>query len=98
MRAGLTGTDAYLEQWRRAEPRTVGDDLEAEADAALAEIVQTYSVERVRTLVGQSGFADPPADPPADSPADRAAGGAQSGVKAGAQSGAQSIDRRADSH
>ena len=31
MRAGLTGTDAYLEAWRRAEPVPCGDDLEAEA-------------------------------------------------------------------
>ena len=34
MRAKLTGTDAYLEQWRRAEPVPCGDDLEAEAAAA----------------------------------------------------------------
>ena len=27
MRAGLIGTDAYLEEWRR-EPRSCGDDLE----------------------------------------------------------------------
>ncbi len=31
MRAQLTGTDAYLEQWRRADPTPCGDDLEAEA-------------------------------------------------------------------
>ena len=31
MRAKLTGTDAYLEQWRRADPVPCGDDLEAEA-------------------------------------------------------------------
>ena len=31
MRAQLTGTDAYLEQWRRADPMPCGDDLEAEA-------------------------------------------------------------------
>ena len=31
MRAQLTGTDAYLEQWRRGEPTPCGDDLEAEA-------------------------------------------------------------------
>lgn len=31
MRAGLIGTDAYLEEWRR-EIRPCGDDLQAEAD------------------------------------------------------------------
>jgi hypothetical protein len=30
MRAGLTGTDAYLSEWRR-ETRPCGDDLQAEA-------------------------------------------------------------------
>ena len=34
MRAKLTGTDAYLEQWRRADPVPCGDDLEAEAATA----------------------------------------------------------------
>lgn len=62
MRAGLTGTDAYLEQWRRSEPVSVGDDLEAEAETAMADILETYSVEHVRTLVGQGGFAEQTAD------------------------------------
>lgn len=56
MRAGLIGTDAYLEEWRR-ETRTCGDDLEAEvaqevewldaayADDVLARLVQTNGRE-----------------------------------------------------
>jgi hypothetical protein len=51
MRAGLTGTDAYLEQWRRADPEPCGEDLEAEADAAAAALEAEYTVERVRELV-----------------------------------------------
>ncbi len=31
MRAGATSADAYLADWRRAEPTPCGDDLEAEA-------------------------------------------------------------------
>lgn len=42
MRAGKGGTDAYLEEWRReAEP--CGDDLQAAADAAVAEFEARYS-------------------------------------------------------
>ena len=37
MRTGAGDTDAYLAEWRKAEPVAVGDDLEAEADKALAE-------------------------------------------------------------
>lgn len=42
MRAGKAGSDAYLEEWRRvAEP--CGDDLQAAADAAAAELEAAYS-------------------------------------------------------
>lgn len=57
MRAGLTGTDAYLEQWRRAEPVPCGDDLEAEAAAAAAVLEVEYTVERLRELVAHGGNA-----------------------------------------
>lgn len=57
MRAGLTGTDAYLEQWRRAEPVSCGDDLEAEADAAAAALEAEHTVERLRELVARGGNA-----------------------------------------
>lgn len=57
MRAGLTGTDAYLEQWRRAEPVPCGDDLEAEAAAAAAVLEAEYTVERLRELVAHGGNA-----------------------------------------
>lgn len=55
MRAGLTGTDAYLEQWRRGEPVPCGDDLEAEAQAAAEAIEAAYTPERVRDLVANGG-------------------------------------------
>jgi gamma-glutamyl:cysteine ligase YbdK (ATP-grasp superfamily) len=57
MRAGLTGTDAYLEQWRRADPVPCGDDLEAEAEAAAAALEAEYTVEKVRELVANGGRA-----------------------------------------
>ncbi len=54
MRAGLQDDDAYLERWRR-EATPCGDDLEAEADAAVARIEADYPPERMRTLVQQGG-------------------------------------------
>lgn len=55
MRAGLTGTDAYLGEWRRGEPVTCGDDLEAEAQAAADALEGAYPPERLRALVANDG-------------------------------------------
>ena len=55
MRAKLTGTDAYLEQWRRADPVPCGDDLEAEAAAAAEALEAEYTAERLRELVANGG-------------------------------------------
>jgi hypothetical protein len=59
MRAQLTGTDAYLEQWRRDKPTQCGDDLEAEASAAAAALEAEYTAERLRELVANDGNATP---------------------------------------
>lgn len=58
MRAQLTGTDAYLEQWRRAEPVPCGDDLEAEATAAAEALEGEFTAERLRALVANGGNAE----------------------------------------
>ena len=55
MRLGLTGTDAYLAEWRRGAPEACGDDLEAEADAALARLENEYGRDRLRQLVDNGG-------------------------------------------
>ena len=57
MRAGLTGTDAYLEAWRRADPVPCGDDLEAEAQAAADALEAEFTPERLRELVANGGTA-----------------------------------------
>jgi hypothetical protein len=54
MRAGLSGTDAYLEEWRRAS-RPCGEDLAAEVAAAAGQIEQDYTDERLERLVRASG-------------------------------------------
>lgn len=58
MRAKLTGTDAYLEQWRRSDPVDVGSDLEAEADKAVVEIDTEFTPEHLREVVARGGFLD----------------------------------------
>lgn len=56
MRAGLTGTDAYLEQWRRGDPVPCGEDLEAEADAEAKALEAAHPPERLRALVANGGL------------------------------------------
>jgi hypothetical protein len=46
MRSGAHETDAYLAEWRRGAPESCGDDLEAEADAALARLESEYGRDR----------------------------------------------------
>jgi hypothetical protein len=58
MRSGASDTDAYLAEWRKADPVQVGDDLEAEADKALADIEERYSKERLVALVKAGGKDD----------------------------------------
>jgi hypothetical protein len=55
MRAGLTGTDAYLAEWRRGAPEACGDELEAEAAAAAAALEAAYPPERLQELVEAGG-------------------------------------------
>lgn len=58
MRSGASDTDAYLSEWRRADPVPVGDDLEAEADKAAAELDAAFDRERLVTLAKAGGRAD----------------------------------------
>lgn len=55
MRTGTSETDAYLAEWRKADPVPVGDDLEAEAEKALQEIDAQYDRERLVALVKAGG-------------------------------------------
>ena len=55
MRTGASETDAYLAEWRKAEPVPVGDDLEAEAEKALADLEARYPKERLVALVKAGG-------------------------------------------
>lgn len=57
MRGGASDTDAYLADWRRADPVAVGEDLAVEADRAKAEIEQAYDKERLKSLIANGGAA-----------------------------------------
>ena len=55
MRGGAESADAYLADWRRADPIDCGDDLEAEADAAAAKLEAEYNNKRLADLAGREG-------------------------------------------
>jgi hypothetical protein len=55
MRSGAAGTDAYLGEWRRGEPATCGDDLDAEAAAAAERLDREYDRARLAQLAGNGG-------------------------------------------
>ena len=58
MRTGAGDSEAYLAEWRKAAPVEVSDDLEAEADKALAEIESRYDRDHLIALVKSGGLAD----------------------------------------
>lgn len=58
MRVGARDTDAYLAEWRRGEPVSVGEDLEAEADRALHAIEHDFPDERLKAVVKAGGYVE----------------------------------------
>ncbi len=57
MRSGASDTDAYLADWRRADPVDCGDDLEAEAQAAADRLEAEYDNARLAALAASEGRA-----------------------------------------
>ena len=55
MRAGKGSSDAYLEDWRRSDPKECGDDLEAEAGAEAARLEAQYSEQQLERLIKSGG-------------------------------------------
>lgn len=57
MRAGLTGSDAYIAEWRKAGPVEVpGSEAEA-AEAEAARLVASHDIARLRALIDNHGHA-----------------------------------------
>lgn len=55
MHAGLHGSDAYLEHWRRSSPVACDDDLAAAADEAVARLEATFTPEVLAAHVRAGG-------------------------------------------
>ena len=55
MRAGLTDTDDYLEQWRSSAWEERAGTPEAAVEQRAAELEAEYSEERLRSLVDNGG-------------------------------------------
>lgn len=58
MRSGARDTDAYLAEWRRGAATPCGDDLDAEANAAAAQLEADFSDDRLAALVAGGGRED----------------------------------------
>ena len=56
MKAGLIGSDEYLDAWRR-ETRACGEDLEAEVDAEVARLEAAHDRETLLRLTRAGGVA-----------------------------------------
>ena len=56
MKAKLRDSDAYLGEWRRADPLPCGDDLEAEAAQAAARLETEFNENRLSALVSAGGL------------------------------------------
>ena len=51
-------SDAYMAEWRRADPLPCGDEAETEAEAAVRRLESEYDIKRLRTLVAAGGRQD----------------------------------------
>ncbi len=59
MKSGAASSDAYLEDWRRADPVEVeGSDLEAIADAEAAKLEEVFDKDALRALIEAGGHAE----------------------------------------
>ncbi|MCB2129850.1 MAG: virulence factor [Rhodobacteraceae bacterium] len=57
MKIGAAGTDAYLAEWRKAEPVTIDGEDEAVAAAEAARIDREYDTARIKALIDNNGWA-----------------------------------------
>ncbi|WP_421704011.1 virulence factor [Aliiroseovarius sp.] len=57
MKVGAADTDAYLAEWRKAEPFTVEGDQDEIAQAEADRIDAEYDQERLKALIANDGRA-----------------------------------------
>ncbi|WP_300512976.1 virulence factor [Aliiroseovarius sp.] len=57
MKVGAADTDAYLAEWRKADPFTVEGDQDEIARAEAERIDAEYDQERLKALIANNGWA-----------------------------------------
>tara|TARA_R110002049_G_scaffold23545_9_gene83591 strand:+ start:20711 stop:21007 length:297 start_codon:yes stop_codon:yes gene_type:complete len=57
MKTGSGDTDAYLAEWRKADPVEMEGDADAIADAEAARLDAEYDRDRLKTLINNDGWA-----------------------------------------
>jgi hypothetical protein len=57
MKVGADDADAYLAEWRKADPYTLGGDDAAVADAEAARLDAEYDRARMKALIANDGWA-----------------------------------------
>ena len=58
MKAGLVGSEQYLDEWRR-DTRSCGEDLEGETAVEADRLEALHTPERVRALIRSGGWRPP---------------------------------------
>ncbi len=57
MKTGLGDTDAYLSEWRKADPYDVAGDAAEVASAEAARLDAEYDQDRLKALIDNDGWA-----------------------------------------
>ncbi|WP_137700382.1 virulence factor [Marimonas lutisalis] len=57
MKVGASDTDAYLAEWRKADPYTVEGEASDIAAAEAARIDAEYDQDRIKALIANDGWA-----------------------------------------
>jgi hypothetical protein len=57
MKVGAAGSDAYLSEWRKADPYQLDGDPDEIADREAARIDAEFDKERIKTLISNDGWA-----------------------------------------
>jgi len=57
MKIGAENSDAYMAEWRKADPFAVEGDPDAIADTEAARIDVEYDRERIKKLIANDGWA-----------------------------------------
>lgn len=60
MKIGARDSDAYLAEWRKADPYAVDGDQDDVAKAEAARIDAEYDTDRIKSLIANDGWANAP--------------------------------------